>query len=67
MKLFYSRIPISPEKIHERLVVVYGESSLSYATVKMWAVCVEVLRSSPPKWVMSSAVSLPKHTFTGQA
>ena len=30
-------------------------------------VCVEVLRPSQPNWVMSSAVSLPNHTFTGQA
>ena len=30
-------------------------------------VCAEVLRPSQPNWVMSSAVSLPNHTFTGQA
>ena len=30
-------------------------------------VCVEVLRSSQPTGVMSSAVSLPNHTFAGQA
>ena len=30
-------------------------------------VCVEVLRPSQPNVVMSSAVSLPNHTFTGQA
>ena len=30
-------------------------------------VCVEVLRPSQPNWVMSNAVSLPNHTFTGQA
>ena len=29
--------------------------------------CVEVLRPSQPNWVMSSAVSLPNHTFTAQA
>ena len=29
--------------------------------------CVEVLWSSQPNGVMSSAVSLPNHTFTGQA
>ena len=28
-------------------------------------VCVEVLRPSQPNGVMSSAVSLPNHTFTG--
>ena len=30
-------------------------------------VCVEVLRPSQPNGVMSSAVSLPNHSFTGQA
>ena len=30
-------------------------------------VCVEVLRPSQPNGVMSSAVSLPNYTFTGQA
>ena len=29
--------------------------------------CVEVLRPSQPNGVMSSVVSLPNHTFTGQA
>ena len=29
-------------------------------------VCVEVLRPSQPNGVMSSMVSLPNHTFTGQ-
>ena len=31
------------------------------------SICVEVLRPSQPNVVMSSAVSLPNHTFTGQA
>ena len=30
-------------------------------------VCVKVLRPSQPNGAMSSAVSLPNHTFTGQA
>ena len=30
-------------------------------------VCVEVLRPSQPNGVMLSTVSLPNHTFTGQA
>ena len=34
---------------------------------KVIFVCVEVLRPSQPNGVMSSAVSLPNHTFTGQA
>ena len=34
---------------------------------EIWFVCVEVLLPSQPNGVMSSAVSLPNHTFTGQA
>ena len=34
---------------------------------EMKHLCVEVLRPSQPNGVMSSAVSLPNHTFTGQA
>ena len=37
-----------------------------YFTVFLF-VCVEVLRPSQPDGVMSRAVSLPNHTFTGQA
>ena len=35
--------------------------------VRSLFVCVEVLRPSQPNGVMSSAVSLPNHMFTGQA
>ena len=35
--------------------------------VVYYIVCVEVLRTSQPNGVTSSAVSLPNHTFTGQA
>ena len=38
-----------------------------YLTTLFLIVCVEVLRPSQPNGVMSSAVSLPNHTFTGQA
>ena len=37
------------------------------SNVLVMFVCVEVLRPSQPNGVMSSAVSLPNHTFTGQA
>ena len=30
-------------------------------------VCIEILQPSQPNGVMSSTVSLPNHTFTGQA
>ena len=35
--------------------------------ISSFDVCVEVLRPSQPNGVMSSTVSLPDHTFTGQA
>ena len=38
-----------------------------FSCVLILLVCVEVLRPSQPNGVMSSAVSLPNHTFTGQA
>ena len=44
-----------------------NESITTHKSVKVLFVCVEVLRPSQPNGVMSSAVSLPNHTFTGQA
>ena len=38
-----------------------------YLSMLPMSICVEVLRLSQPNGVMSSAVSLPNHTFTGQA
>ena len=38
-----------------------------YLTTRLLFVCVEVLWPSQPNGVMSSALSLPNHTFTGQA
>ena len=46
------------------------QQSLDTATdskMELFKLCVEVLRPSQPNGVMSSAVSLPDHTFTGQA
>ena len=43
-----------------------GQGLNIWATLCLF-VCVEVLRPSQPNGVMSSAVSLPNHTFTGQA
>ena len=40
---------------------------LRHACPNCLFVCVEVLRPSQPSGVMSSAVNLPNHTFTGQA
>ena len=41
--------------------------SLESSEIIVKSVCVEVLRPSQPNGVMSSTVSLPNHTFTGQA
>ena len=40
---------------------------ISYCSDCWFLFCVEVLRPSQPNGVMSSAVSLPNYTFTGQA
>ena len=54
------------------LIKVYVQSNLDSSntdgsfTMANLFVCVEVLRPSQPNGVMSSAVSLPNHTFTGQ-
>ena len=57
-----------------RFIVFLTSATLIFAvrirdnekTVFRLFVCVEVLRPSQPNGVMSSAVSLPNHTFTGQ-
>ena len=38
-----------------------------FCRISIMHFCVEVLRPSQPNGVISSAVSLPNHTFTGQA
>ena len=44
----------------------HKKKSFIYSEFRFF-VCVEVLRPSQPNGIMSSAVSLPNHTFTGQA
>ena len=47
-----------------------NDASINSATVASRSdlfVCVKVLQPSQPNGVMSSLVSLPNHTFTGQA
>ena len=46
---------------------IKNKTVISRGNKTMGCVCVEVLRPSQPNGVMSSAVSLPNHTFTGQA
>ena len=52
----------APVKFHK--YIPYGLGVMAWTR---FIVCVEVLRPSQPNGVMSSAVSLPNHTFTGQA
>ena len=52
------------KKTHLRMLSAPVVTSALKFTFK---VCVEVLRPSQPNGVMLSAVSLPNHTFTGQA
>ena len=47
-------------------VLVCGRIHRGTTSVLLLFVCVEVLRPSQPSGVMSSAVSLPNLTFTGQ-
>ena len=46
--------------------ILHTPSKWMLSTARLF-VCVEVLRPSQPNGVMSSVVSLPNHTFTGQA
>ena len=53
-------------------MIVYSSANIAEGhkqslQTAMYKVCVEVLRPSQPRGVMSSAVSLPNHTITGQA
>ena len=53
-------VPIALQKL-----LIFFQQNIS-AYLRLF-VCVEVLRPSQPNRVMSSAVSLPNRTFTGQA
>ena len=60
---YYKTVLTSPQEYYpQEHDGVYHFSHPTYMFV-----CVEVLRPSQPSGVMSSAVSLPNHTFTGQA
>ena len=53
---------------HSRKIQEIVHSGYGIYKLKVYLfVCVEVLRPSQPNGIMSSAVSLPNHTFTGQA
>ena len=53
--------------MHEKTRVLPIMLTICLCVCYIVFVCVEVLRPSQPNGVMSSAVSLPNHTFTGQA
>ena len=56
-------------QVHRSILVLAGRKcqKVPFLTRDGEFVCVEVLRPSQPNGVMSSAVILPNHTFTGQA
>ena len=49
-----------------RILCIESAKTVNETTLNEF-VCVEVLWPSQPNGIMSSAVSLPNHTFTGQA
>ena len=55
---------LNADNSHEIPSLIIFENNIKKKKV---FVCVEVLRPSQPNRVMSSMVSLPSHTFTGQA
>ena len=55
-------------KILRNVLVAASSVCSTVCSIKALSfVCVEVLRPSQSNGVMSSAVSLPNHTFTGKA
>ena len=53
--------------LHWKIIIIIKKNDNVVCCKFAWHFCVEVLRPSQPNGVMSSAVSLPNHTFTGQA
>ena len=67
---FLSFFPVlQDEELRSDFVSIVGPRTcnLFFSAHRGLFVCIEVLRPSQPNGVMSSAVSLPNHTFTGQA
>ena len=50
------------ESLEEGFLILFG-----WHEIWILFVCVEVLRPIQPDGIMSSEISLPNHTFTGQA
>ena len=70
MAMFNVQRPITPKEGKPELQFMCSAYHLIvlYVCVKFdFDFCVEVLQPSQPSGVMSSAVTLPNHTFIGQA
>ena len=65
--VFYPHGLLSLLEFGNRLLVYMQATDSRDLSHSIRFVCVEVLRPSQSDWVMSSAVSLPNHTLTGQA
>ena len=58
---------LSPVVVKVNILVLSAITCFKCFSGFFFFFCVEVLQPSQPNGVMSSAVSLPNHTFTGQA
>ena len=58
---------LSEPKFFDDLVYKFRKNKTKTTNKRFLFVCVDVLRPSQTNGFMSSAVSLPNHTFTGQA
>ena len=57
---------VDPDQTEQMRRLIWVNADRLCITVGFLFVCVDVLRPSQPIGVMSSAVNLPNHTFTGQ-
>ena len=65
---FFQLLSLSGTKTHQhKKTSMQSGEKFSLFIIQCTFVCVEVLQPSQPSGVMSSTVSLPNHTFTGQA
>ena len=59
---------VTVDKYRNDLIInIQVYSAVNKVRIPVFFVCAEVLQPSQPNGVMLSAVSLPNHTFTGQA
>ena len=66
MKSLSAALPEPANNNLANIIIISLDDIKQTCTCKQF-VCVEVLRPRQPNGVMSSAVSLPNHMFTGQA